>query len=94
MITDGYRFQFKEGVDLRSVADTLLLSLLAVEGIYGAARVRMDSFYTIEGTLNVIVVDGSTQVGQDVAGIFTAFITKEFGRDAFSVRRLGQEVRS
>ena len=68
MITDGYRFSFKEGVDLRSVADTLLLSLLAAEGIYGAARVRMDSRYTVEPTLNVIVIDGSTQVGAGRGG--------------------------
>jgi hypothetical protein len=94
MITDGYRFQFKEGVNLRDAEDTLLLSLLAAEGIYGAARVRMDCRYTVEPTLNVIVIGGSKQAGQDVAGIFTAFVTKEFGPAAFVVRPLGQEVRS
>ena len=35
MITEGYRFQFVEGVGLRDAEDTLLLSLVAAEGLYG-----------------------------------------------------------
>ena len=94
MITEAYRYRFKEDVDLRDVEDTLLLALLAAEGIYGQPRVRMDAAYTVDKPLRVVVVDASTDVGQDVAGIYTSFIIKEFGPDAFRVRRLDQEDRS
>ncbi len=94
MITEGYRFRFGDDVALRQAEDTLLLSLLAAAGIYGETRVRMDAAYAVDQTLNVLVVDASTDVGQDVAGIFTAFITREFGPTAFSVRPLAHEVRS
>jgi hypothetical protein len=94
MITYGYRFQFKEGVNLRDAEDTLLLALLAAEGIYGEARLRLDAAYAIDKALGVIIIDASTEVGQDVAGIFTSFIIKEFGPGAFIVRPLEQEVRS
>ena len=94
MITEGYRYQFAKGVGLRDAEDTLLLALLAAEGIYGPSRVRMDAAYAIDAPLRVIVVDGATQVGQDVSGVFTSFLTKEFGPDAFGVRRLNRENQS
>jgi len=92
MITEGYRFQFVEGVGLRDAEDTLLLSLVAAEGLYGEARVRMDSAYWVDAPLRTLVVDAATAVGQDVCGIFTSFLTREFGPGAFCVRRLGEEV--
>ena len=91
MITEGYRYQFAESICLRDAEDTLLLALLAAEGIYGPARVRMDAAYTVDAPLRAIVVGSATQVGQDVSGVFTSFLTREFGPDAFRVRRLSQE---
>jgi hypothetical protein len=94
MIQDAYRFKFAECVDLRDARDTLLLAALATEGLYGEARVRMDAAYAVDAPLQVIVVDEATQVDQDVSGVFTSLLTKEFGPDAFSVRRLNQEGQS
>lgn len=94
MITEGYRYQFAKGVCLRDAEDSLLLALLAAEGIYGQSRVRMDAAYAVDTPVRIIVVDGATQVGQDVSGVFTSFLTKEFGPDAFRVRRLNQEGQS
>jgi len=94
MIAEAYRYRFKEDVDLRDAEDTLLLALLAAEGIYGQPRVRMDVTYTVDKPLRVVVIDASTEVGRDVAGVYTSFIIKEFGPDAFRVRRLDQEDRS
>ena len=93
MITEGYRYRFAERVSLRDAEDTLLLALLAAEGIYGQARVRMDAAYAVDRALRAVVVDCSTDVGQDVAGIYTSFLTKEFGARAFDVRPLDGEVR-
>jgi hypothetical protein len=92
MITEGYRFRFRDGIGLEEVHRTLLLSLLAASGIHAGIRLRMDARYAIDLVLNVVVIDVSTEVGQDVAGIFTAFITAAFGPLAFSVRPLGEGV--
>ena len=94
MITEGYRYKFAEGVRLRDAEDTLLLALLAAEGIYGQSRVRMDAAYVVDALPRAIVVDGATQVGRDVSGVFTSFLMKEFGPDTFRVRRLNQEGQS
>ena len=52
----------------------------------------MDSAYWVDAPLRTLVVDAATAVGQDVCGIFTSFLTREFGPGAFCVRRLGEEV--
>jgi len=88
MIAEAYRYRFKEGVDLQEAENTLLLAVLAVEGLYGEARVRMDAGYAIDQSIRVIVVDASTEVGQSVNSIFTAYLLREFGRLSFHVRRV------
>jgi hypothetical protein len=94
MINQGYRYQFSPRVDLQDAQDTLLLAVLAAEGIYGQARIRMDATFAVDESLRVIVVDASTDAGNDICGIFTSFLCREFGSDAFSVRPLAQEVRA
>jgi len=88
----AYRYQFREGVDPRDVEDTLLLAFLAAEGVFGEARVRMDGAYSTDRESRTVTVDASTAVGQIVNAVFTVFAVKEFGRDAFGVRRLVAEV--
>lgn len=86
MNEDAYRYRFDEGVDLHQAEETLLLSILATEGLYGEARGRMDAGYAVDQSIRVIVVDASTDVGQAVNSIFTAFLLREFGGRAFHVR--------
>ena len=88
MFEQAYRYRFAARVDLRDAGDTLLLAVLAAEGLYGTARVRMDLAVATDEALRVIVVDASTDVGQAVNGIFAAFLSREFGPDAFSVERV------
>lgn len=88
MNSQAYRFRFRPEIALKDAEDTLLLAFLAAEGIFGQARVRMDAGYAIDATINVIVIDASTLIGQVVAAIFTAFISREFGQGAFHVRRV------
>lgn len=87
-MTRAYRYQFREGVDGRDVEDTLLLALLAAEGVFGEARVRMDGAWSTDREARTVTVDAATPVGQIVSAVFTVFAGKEFGRNAFSIRRL------
>ena len=88
MATEVYRYRFRPDVDLESAEETLLLAILAAEGLFGEARVRMDAGYVVDPGLRALVVDASTLVGQAVNGIFTSLALREFGRDAFHVRRI------
>lgn len=88
MFEQAYRYRFADRVDLQDAGDTLLLAVLAAEGLFGAARVRMDLAFAVDETIYVIVVDASTNVGRAVNGIFTAFVSREFGPDAFCVKRV------
>jgi hypothetical protein len=88
MTTSVFRFTFAPGVDIRDVESTLQLSILAAEGLFGEASVRMDASYLSDAPRSVIVVDGSTAVGDAIVRIYTGFLTREIGADAFSVRRM------
>ena len=94
MIIEGYKYQFAERVRLRDAEDTLLLALLAAEGIYGHSRVRMDAACAVDPVLRTIVVDCSTDVGQDLCGVYTSFLTKEFSAGAFDVCPLDKEIQT
>jgi hypothetical protein len=83
-----YRYRFRRDVALREAEDTLLLAILAAEGLFGEAQVRMDAGYAVDASIQTIIVDASTDVGQAVSAIFTAFILREFGRHAVDVRRV------
>jgi len=80
------RWKFRDAVDLHDAEETLLLSILAAEGLFGEARLRMDLGYVVDESINVVAVDTSTQVGYAVAAIFTAFVNREFGPESFDVR--------
>lgn len=84
----AYRFRFGERVTLRDAENTLLLAVVAADGIFGEARVRMDGGFIIDPPIRVIVVDASTAVGQVVASVFNELCRWEFGREAFDVRRV------
>jgi len=94
MIAQVYKFKFLSGPALREAEKTLLLAMVAAEGLHGEARVRMDATYVVDKDLNTIAVDTSSRVGQDIASIFTAYITKELGQGKFIVRRQSQEDQS
>lgn len=94
MIVRGYRYKFLSAAALQEAEKTLLLATLAAEGLYGESRVRMDAAYAVDETLNTIAVDTSTSVGDDIASMFTAFVSRELGQSKFLVRRLPAEVQA
>jgi len=87
-----FRFLFRAGVDLTEVEATLHLSILAGEGLFGEARVRMEVAYHLDAAQRVVLLDGRTSAGEAVVRIFTAFVSRELGEDAFEVRRTSQPI--
>ena len=83
-----YRFTFKDDVELDDVEGSVLLAIFAAEGVHGRAQVRLDASYLLDAKRRVLVVDGRTPAGRTVAQITTAFLSREFGDDAYAVRRV------
>ena len=89
MIVQGYRYKFSSEAAFDEAKKTLILALVAAEGLFGRSRVRMDADWASDAGINVIVIDAGTAVGTAVCLIFTALVTVEFGAGQFDVRRVG-----
>ena len=88
MSTEVHRFKFEQSIPLEEAEMTLHLASYAVEGLFGQARVRLDFSYFVDEPRGTIIVDGTTEVGAAVVRIFTGLVIREFGEEAFQVRRL------
>ena len=84
----AYRFTFNQTIDLQEVQDTLLLSALAVQGLLGATRVQLELHYQWDKENRSCSVDAQGEVGRAVCQVFAELVTREFGRDAFTVHRI------
>ena len=87
MLAEREKNEPYSGDIILSSLQTLLLSVLAVEGLHGASRVRLDAKYCFDAGKHACVIDADTVVGQDISRIFMGFATREFGEEAFAVSR-------
>ncbi len=82
-----HRYEFDASVPADEIESTLLLAVLAVEGLHGTSRVRLDAKYCFDSDKHACAIDADTVVGQDISRIFTGFAIREFGEAAFTVDR-------
>ena len=82
-----YRFEIDKSVPLTEAEQSLHLAMVAIEGLYGPAGVRLDARYHLDESGRAIEVDGSTPVGSSLVKIFTTLLLREFGDDAAHVIR-------
>ena len=85
MTRHAYRYQFGKPASLREAEEVLSTAILAATGLFGYAHVRMNVRFSIDETINVIVIDAGTVAGAAVNLIFTALIAGKFGHEAFDV---------
>ena len=88
MTINVYRFEFDRSVSLTEAEETVQLAGMAVEGLFGTARVRMDFSYHVDEPHCTIFIDGTTEVGDAIVKVFTSLALREFGQNAFRVHRL------
>ena len=81
------RYSFSPSVCMQEVEETLLLAVLATEGLHGESMVRLHGSYTIDVPRRVCVIDVSNEIGRAISRVFTGFITREFGADSFGINR-------
>ena len=87
-----YRIAFRDSIDMERVEQVLLLAILAVGCLHGAAAVRLDAGYAIDPHERTVAIDGTTEIGRAVTRIFAGFCIHEFGDDAFGIDRAGGAV--
>ena len=88
---DIYRYEFSLNVPIAEVEQSLTLSVLTTESLHGRTRVRLDASFCIDKEKRACVVDAGTEVGRHIASIFTGYLTREFGENAFKVKRLTRD---
>ncbi len=85
MNTHAYRFEFIRDVDLDEAESNLHQAIIAAEGLFGEALVRMSFCYRRDDEHRCLFVRGDTEVGDTVVRIFTQFATEQLGATAFTV---------
>jgi len=85
MTRSKYNFRIGEAATMPSVEETLLMSVIAIEGIHGRARVRMDARFNVDHDRRICTVNSDNRVGEDLARVLSEFLLLEFGDEAFQV---------
>jgi hypothetical protein len=88
MNKEHYRYVFAPTVPPEEVEGSLLLALFAAESLHGEAQVCLDAAHYLSPDGRTCVVDAGTEVGRDLNRVFTGFLRREFGEDAFQVERV------
>lgn len=88
MTRHAYRYQFADSVPPERIEETLLLVLVAVEGLHGRSPLRLDAAFRLDRAARSCVVDASTEVGRALARIFTSLLSEQVGEEAFRVERV------
>jgi hypothetical protein len=85
MSTQTYEYRFDTSIPIQELEDTLMLSLIAVESIFGHSRVRMDGRFDFDKKNRRCRIDCSNEVGTHLARIFTGYATREYGENAVHI---------
>ncbi len=88
MTQAAYRFTFHADLPVDEVEATLLLAVLAAQSLHGESGVFLDVAHSFDAGRRACLIDAGTPAGRDVSKLFTGFLRKEFGPDAFQVERV------
>ncbi len=80
------RFKFAKGIDKKLIEAQIAIAIIVAESTFGQSKVRINAAYDLVG--RSVIIDVSSDVGEQIAQVFTGLITHQFGEDKFSVERL------
>ncbi len=83
-----YRFRINPPVAFDEAEMSLQLAIVALEGLYGEARMRLEARYKADVSGKTLAIDVRTRLGVELAQVFTSLLIKEFGPDSFTIGRL------
>jgi hypothetical protein len=73
---------------MASVEDTLTLSLLGVECLFGEVADRVGASHWLDPARRTCNIRGGTKAGRGLVKLFTGFVTRGLGPDAVRVERV------
>ena len=82
-----YHYRIKDGIPMNAVKDSLLLSVMAAEGLYGRSRINLEARFRLERVSKTCMIEAGTKIGETIACVFTGLLIREFGEQAFKVER-------
>ena len=83
-----YHYQIKDGILMDAVKDSLLISIMAVESLFGRSRINLEARFRLEKVNRVCIIDVGTLIGETIARVFTGLLIREFGEQGFKVERM------
>lgn len=92
MMRTIYQFKFAPTLPLGEVRDSLHLAEMAAEAVHGEADVLLDAQHEFNDDDRTCRIVGSTPAGRDLVRLFSNFLRREFGRDAFAVSAVSGEL--
>ena len=84
------RFTFTKPVTKDAIEEQMALAIVAAEGTFAQAKVRLNAGYAASDKRAII--DVSSKVGEHIAEVFMTLITKKFGERSFKVERLDKNT--
>ncbi len=85
MTANTYRFRFNDTIELDDAESTLHLAILAAEGLFSEALLRVSFSYRRDDAEHCLQINGGDEISETVIRIFTSFAIKEFGSTAFTI---------
>jgi hypothetical protein len=85
-----YWYDFAAEVSIEEIESSLLLAIMAAESLHGESQTRLDVAHYLDTSRRRCVIDADTRVGRDLNRLFTGFLRREFGEDAFRVKRVSE----
>jgi hypothetical protein len=82
-----YRYRFEPFVEAADVEASLLLAIWGCEALHGESQTRLDAAHFFDADGRACVIDATTPVGRDLNRLFAGFLRREYGEDAFTVKR-------
>lgn len=83
-----YRYAFDSTVPFASVKSSLAFALMAVESLVGEPEVVLGVEHALDETNRTVAIGGDTRVGTLLNKLFCGFVIREFGAEAFEVKRV------
>lgn len=85
MHTTTYHYRFNDATELDEAESTLHLAILAAEGLFSEALLRVSFSYHRDDAGHSLLINGGDEISETVVRIFTSFAIKEFGSTAFTI---------
>jgi len=83
------RFEFDEIVSKQDIEEQIALAIITAECTFGKPKVRLHAAYL--ATDGKAVIDVSSQVGEQIAEVFTGLMSRHIGEENFTVERMNKK---